>query len=86
MIIPVEISKYDQHRGIKYLWEAEFTISTEVTSEGFVIRANKAGLQSLARQILTLAQDDAPIGSHFHYDEYNSLEEGSCELVIAKTE
>ncbi len=47
-----------------------------------VIAANREGLLSLAGQLSALA-DQTP-GSHIHYDEYNSLEEGSAELIIAK--
>ena len=47
-----------------------------------VISANREGLLSLARQLADLAEE-AP-GCHIHYDAYNSLEEGSAELVVEK--
>lgn len=50
------------------------------------MEANREGLISLARHILLLAQDDVPNGSHFHLDEFNSLENGSLELIISKNE
>ena len=86
MLVTVEIADYDKHKGIEYLWEEDCTISVEVNHNKVVIKSNKAGLKSLARQLLTLAQDDIPIGRHFHYDEYNSLEDGSCGLIISKIE
>ena len=46
------------------------------------ISANKEGLLSLAGQLKALAEG-AP-GDHIHYDEYNSLEEGSAELIIER--
>ena len=49
-----------------------------------VVTANKAGLLSLAKQLLFLAQDEVPMGYHFHLDETNSLEQGSLELIIQK--
>ncbi len=52
----------------------------------FTLSANKAGLTSLAIQLLTLAQDNVPAGCHIHYDKFNSLEDGSIELVIQKTD
>lgn len=48
------------------------------------IQANRAGLLSLASQLLTLDQEEIPCGTHFHYDEINSLEEGSNELIIER--
>ena len=37
---------------------------------------------SLAKQLTALA--GAAPGQHIHYDEYNSLEEGSVELIIVR--
>ena len=48
------------------------------------IKANNSGLLSLARHLITLAQNNVPDGSHFHLDEYNSLETGSSDLIISK--
>ena len=47
-----------------------------------VILANREGMMSLAKQLLTLA-DGVP-GDHIHYDEYNSLEPGSSEMIIER--
>ena len=35
-----------------------------------------------SEQLTMLAEQ--PAGSHIHYDKYNSLEEGSDELIIEK--
>jgi hypothetical protein len=32
-----------------------------------------------------LAQQDIPLGYHAHFDDINSLEEGSCQLIVEKT-
>ena len=62
-------------------WEDGFTIKVRVEDgETVVISANKEGLLSLADHLKALAQES--LGSHIHYDEYNSLEEGSQELII----
>lgn len=64
-------------------WIDGFTI--EVKNEGgdtVVISANREGLLSLAKQLTALA--DEPVGHHIHYDAYNSLEEGSVEMIIEK--
>ena len=45
-----------------------------------VISANREGLLSLAKQLTAMAE--AAPGTHIHYDEYNSLEDGSSEMII----
>lgn len=64
-------------------WVDGFTIKVSVDDNKTVlISANKEGLLSLAAQLKAMADEN--IGSHCHYDEYNSLEEGSSELIIEK--
>lgn len=80
--ILIEIPEYDPNKGIAYLWEAGFEISTDTNGNAIKISANKEGLISLANHLLTLAE--APIKGHLHYDDLNSLEDGSIELIIDK--
>ena len=84
MQITLEIPQYDSGSGFEIKWENGFEINTKVENEEIIISANKAGLVSLAKQLLSLAQENVPSGYHFHFDEYNSLEEGSFELIIKK--
>ena len=66
-------------------WVDGFTIRVRSDSDGtVVVSANREGLLSLAGQLMALA--DAEAGSHIHYDEYNSLEEGSSQMLIEKTD
>ena len=64
-------------------WVDGFEIAVKIMDGDAVIFANRAGLLSLAQQMAALAE--AAPGSHIHYDENNSLEEGSAELVIEQT-
>ena len=64
------------------IWEDGFTIKVRGEEKEVVISANREGLLSLANQLKALA--DESVGSHIHYDEYNSLEEGSSELLIER--
>ena len=64
-------------------WINEATISTRTEDDAIVISANKEGLLSLADIFKTMAEEED--GEHIHLDEYNSLEEGSKELIIEKT-
>lgn len=61
-------------------WEEGFTISVSVYSDEVMISANRAGLLSLARQLTALANEEP--GAHVHYDTYNSLEDGSKQLIV----
>ena len=64
-------------------WVDGFEIRVWIGNGKAVLSANREGLLSLAKQLTALAEE-AP-GSHIHYDQYNSLEEGSAELTIEKT-
>ena len=64
------------------IWEDGFTIKVRGEEKEVVISANREGLLSLANQLKALANES--VGSHIHYDEYNSLEEGSSELLIER--
>lgn len=68
---------------MKIEWTDGFEIRVSVEGGVAVISANGAGLRSLAGQLAALA--DAAPGSHIHYDEYNSLEEGSAEMIVVQT-
>lgn len=84
MEIKIEIPKYTKEAGFKFEWEYGFDIETKFENGVINIAANKEGLVSLAKQLLALAQDEIPTGYHLHFDESNSLENGSIELIIEK--
>ena len=67
---------------MKVEWVEGFKIKTSVENNEIVISANKEGMLSLAKQLMMLAKGD--LGDHIHYDEHNSLEEGSSEMIIEK--
>jgi hypothetical protein len=83
MKLVIEVPDRVAGEGVPIDWEHGFSIAVESSAE-CVIRANKAGLLSLARILLTLASDDAKPGDHVHLDDANSLEDGSIELVIER--
>ena len=80
----IEITQYDANKGIQFNWEKNFVIEVEKEDNEIIVSANSEGLISLARHLLTLAQNEVPIGTHIHLDEYNSLEEGSVDLIFEK--
>jgi hypothetical protein len=85
MEILITIPDYKPETGFKFVWEPGFEIIVEKGEDYVRLSANKEGLISLANHFLNLAQDQIPSGYHFHLDEFNSLEEGSCELILQKT-
>jgi hypothetical protein len=84
MKIEIDVTDYSAEHGPTMEWEAEHKIETYVEDGVMRIVANRDGLVSLARLLLTLAQSQVPTGSHWHLDESNSLEDGSVELIIER--
>ena len=63
-------------------WADGFEIKVIVDNGTVVISANKEGLLSLAGQLHDLAEQTP--GAHIHYGDYDSLEDGSVEMIIEK--
>ena len=63
-------------------WEEGFSIDVRIQNGAAVIRANREGLLSLANHLKALAEE--PAGSHIHLDAFNSLEDGSAELILER--
>ncbi len=67
---------------LKWIEGAEISVRAEDGT--VVLSANREGLLSLAGHFTALAE--ASPGSHIHFDEHNSLEENSVELIVARLE
>ncbi|MBQ1386942.1 MAG: hypothetical protein II186_02310 [Erysipelotrichales bacterium] len=65
---------------MRFDWEDGFEIAVKNENGAVCIKANREGLVSLARLCIALAKETN--GSHIHLDAYNSLEEGSDELIL----
>ena len=63
-------------------WVDGFEINVRIENDAVVISANREGLLSLANHLKKLAEE--PPGNHIHLDAYNSLEEGSSEMILEK--
>ena len=86
MRLTIEIPDYTATDGFRCDWCNKFQIATSFHDGVFVIKANKEGLESLAKQLLQLAQNEVPKGYHLHYDEHNSLENESFKFIIEKAD
>jgi len=84
MKIEINVPDYSPDQGLRTDWDYGFLITAKVEAGVVSVTANRAGLMSLARHLVTLAQEGVPSGSHIHLDESNSLEDGSCELIFEK--
>ena len=67
---------------MKIEWMNGFEIAASAENGRILISANREGLLSLAKHLTTLAESEP--GHHIHYDEYNSLAEGSAEIIIER--
>ena len=67
---------------MKIEWVDGFEIRVKIDHDAVVISANKEGMLSLAKQLTALAE--AAPGQHIHYDEYNSLEDESAEMIVVR--
>ena len=79
----LQVPEYNEN-GFSFVWEDGFSIKCSAMNDQICIEANKEGLISLARHLLELAQDNVPEYAHIHLDAYNSLEDGSAELLIVR--
>lgn len=80
----IVFNEYNKEKVIELIWENGFEVKCSIEDDAIVIQANEAGLISLANHLVTLAQDNITSGAHMHFDEINSLEDGSTELIIVK--
>lgn len=82
----VVIYDYDPKFGVGTWWDDDATLKVEVwesPERTAIISGNPAGLVSLARHLLTLAQDAVPDGQHFDFDTYLGwLDEGSVAIRL----
>jgi hypothetical protein len=82
----INIGSYDPAFGLRLSWTPGFTIEVGLHLGEVLIRANSAGLTSLAQHLLTLAGDSVPSGTHVHLDVHGGLEDGSADLILERRE
>lgn len=67
-------------------WIDNSSIEVCIDEGEVIISANSEGLESLSNIFKALSRKQISTGNHIHLDQYNSLEEGSTELIIVKKE
>ena len=61
-------------------WHDNSIIKVNVINEQICISGNKEALKSLSNILNDLSNED--VGSHIHFDKYNSLQDESNDLII----
>ena len=84
MDMEIVVPEYNVNTGLRLCWSDGYSIKISKNDNEVIISANREGLLSLANHLLNLAQKDVPCGAHIHLDEYNSLEDGSLDLIVEK--
>lgn len=82
----VRIGSYSDESGLRLEWSYGFSIAVQSRPGEVSIRANEAGLRSLAQHMLTLAEESVPDGAHIHLDASRELEADSEDLVIERSD
>ncbi len=84
MTIVENLPNYDGD-GIDIFWDRGSEYSINITKNAVVLSANKTALISMAKQMLYMAYNDLPEGSHIHYDSFfTEVEDNEYELIIEK--
>lgn len=84
MNMTIVVPEFKEGGSLLFEWDDNFEISLNRTTGEVVVAANVPGLISLARHLLTLAQDSVPNGSHLHLSDLAELEDGSGDLILEK--
>lgn len=79
-----EYEEYEKHKGISYETEKNMVVKLSISDGECTLSANREGLIALAKSLIKLADENVPVGVHFHLDPVVFLEEDSTELIIDK--
>ncbi|MCX4586913.1 hypothetical protein [Streptomyces sp. NBC_01481] len=81
----IDVPECRAGEGLRFVWDDDFEIELTVGSTEVVIKANRAGLTSLARHLLTLAQQGVHEGSHIHLTADQEIE-SEIDLILERVE
>ncbi|MEV4604752.1 hypothetical protein AB0K15_46305 [Amycolatopsis sp. NPDC049253] len=81
----IEFDQYVPGEGLKFRWDDGFALDVTIHGSEVLLRGNPAGLTSLARHLLTLAQESVHTGSHLHLTGGSELD-GDADLVIERAD
>ncbi|MBE1605794.1 Imm32 family immunity protein [Actinopolymorpha pittospori] len=79
----INVPEYRTDEGIRFVWDDDFEIELQIDLREVVIKANRTGLTSLARHLLTLAQEGVREGAHIHLTADQEIE-SSYDLIVER--
>lgn len=85
MDLVIDVPEHRAGEGLRFAWDDDFEIELKVGPREVVIKANRAGLTSLARHLLTLAQQDVREGSHLHLTADQEID-SEVDLILERVE
>lgn len=85
MNINLIIPNYDGN-ALDVIWGENAHYSIHTYENQVVLSANKDGLISLAKQMLYMAYNDLPYGSHVHFDSFFTKSENNANDLIIELE
>ncbi|MEV0265738.1 hypothetical protein AB0I49_30980 [Streptomyces sp. NPDC050617] len=81
----VVIPDYRPDDGLRFSWDEGFEIAVSADRSEVLIKANRAGLTSLARHLLTLAQEGVSGGMHIHLTADQEIDSEN-DLILERME
>ncbi|XVQ11526.1 Imm32 family immunity protein [Spirillospora sp. CA-255316] len=79
----IVIPDYQPSEGLRLSWDEGFEIEVSVARSEVIIKGNRAGLTSLARHLLTLAQEGVRDGMHVHLTADQEIE-SEIDLILER--
>ncbi|MER7951323.1 hypothetical protein ABTY59_28400 [Streptomyces sp. NPDC096079] len=79
----IAVPDYRPGEGLRFAWDEGFEIDVSVGRSEVLIKANRAGLISLARHLLTLAQEEVRSGMHVHLTADQEIE-SETDLILER--
>jgi hypothetical protein len=76
----VAVPRYDG-ATLRFSWTEDYVLKVRVDGSEIVIEGDAAGLENLARHLLTLAQPGVTSGSHLHLEPGTGLDEGASLIL-----
>ena len=84
MKVALDIPLYDSE-GVQRFWQDDSSLEISIYDKEILLLANGKALYSLALQMLYMAENDLPKGTHVHFDDFMCQGlKGDLELVIEK--
>ena len=69
MKISIDVPPYSNDEGLDVIWESDGDFNIVISENEITLEANEKALLALGTQMIYLATQNVPNGSHVHYDD-----------------